>query len=744
MEAGYTCDVALAGDLENSMYLESYVEAHRSWGLDTTIISSAPPGGSQNVGHDGDGRVRHIDPEAASAGQVKARLLVLIWPWEGVPVAATARRVLVVVPGGGETLTAESVAQCETMLLRAGARATWAPQTNRGRARLRELFGAEIDISPENWQPVADPGDWPDPLAGGHEPRPVIGVLARSNESCDPEYRASIQALVENRKIILRCLSDELEAASGWGISHPRAAVFARGEIAPSRFMNSISFFNALPADEHRSMYLPFISLALARGAVVFLRPVMASEFGDAVVAAEPNEVSGLLNAFVADQPRYLSQVRRAREYAAEQYGRKAYQTRLLPLLGDRRFGAPNAPRIGRNRIDGNVPPAILFVSSNGVGIGHLVRLMAIARRCPKNVSPVFVTMAQAVDRVVAEGWPCEYLNSPGRVAGPYRSWNAYFRQELEGIVEFHRPKLIVYDGNSLPQGLMDLVGDRPGIGLVWVRRAMWGNWSEARALQDITAQKSCDLVIEPRELAEERDSGATATSFDKVPEPLDFARVPPITYLDAGEALSREEARREIGITEPRAVLIAFGAGALTDQYETVERIIRALKPLNGLQVIVARHIISDNRGSLPHGADTRHLFPMSRFFAAFDGVISAAGYNTFHEVVRADVPTLLIPVEAAQMDRQLDRAQWAESRGLARVLRQRDLDELPHVLAELLNGKPRRGAWVPRAELPPASNGAARAAALVSDLALRYARWPTEFTDSAARHDAMIAAEG
>ena len=314
----------------------------------------------------------------------------------------------------------------------------------------------------------------------------------------------------------------------------------------------------------------------------------------------------------------------------------------------------------------------------------------------------------------------------------------------MEGIVEFHRPKLVVYDGNSLPPGLVDLIGTRADIGLVWVRRAMWGHWSEARTLRDISAQKSCDLVIEPRELAEELDSGATVTSFDRVPAPMNFARVPPITFLDSREALSREDARRELGIKEPTAVLVAFGAGALLDQYETVERVIRTLKKLEGVQIVVVRHILSDDRGALWSGVDTPQLFPMSRFLGAFDAVISAAGYNTFHEVIRTDAPKLFIPLEAEQMDRQLDRAQWAESKGLASVIRQHDLDRLPQAIVELLGRNSREKGRNRQVEYRLAPNGATRAAALVSDLALRYAQWPTGRTDSAVRYADLVAVGG
>ena len=37
--------------------------------------------------------------------------------------------------------------------------------------------------------------------------------------------------------------------------------------------------------------------------------------------------------------------------------------------------------------------PEVLFISSNGVGLGHLTRLMAVARRL-KHAHPIFLTMS--------------------------------------------------------------------------------------------------------------------------------------------------------------------------------------------------------------------------------------------------------------------------------------------------------------------------------------------------------------
>ena len=56
---------------------------------------------------------------------------------------------------------------------------------------------------------------------------------------------------------------------------------------------------------------------------------------------------------------------------------------------------------------------------------------------------------------------------------------------------------------------------------------------------------------------------------------------------------------------------------------------------------------------------------FPLSRRFRAFDLAVSAAGYNSFHELLRFGIPTLFIPNQDTALDDQQGRAQFAADRG-------------------------------------------------------------------------------
>ncbi len=54
-----------------------------------------------------------------------------------------------------------------------------------------------------------------------------------------------------------------------------------------------------------------------------------------------------------------------------------------------------------------------------------------------------------------------------------------------------------------------------------------------------------------------------------------------------------------------------------------------------------------------------------MSRYFAAFDAAVAAAGYNAYHELIALGVPSLFVPM-ARNTDDQPARARHAERAGI------------------------------------------------------------------------------
>ena len=437
--------------------------------------------------------------------------------------------------------------------------------------------------------------------------------------------------------------------------------------------------------------------------------PFSMGKFGEAVVGCRPDQWREQIERLASDAQASRDQVRRGLEFVRRRYGSETYLASMNTTKG---------------RFTGNhsaAKPTVLFFPSNGVGLGHLSRLMAIAKRCPSDVRVVFATMVPAVHLIEKVGWICEYVNSPSKVNDTYRHWNAHLEHELAGLIRFHSPQVIVYDGNALPEGLVKALHDETDIGLVWVRNGMWGNWRQGVALHYLSEQKHCDLVIEADDLASANDQGVTATHRDMVPQPGAIEVVPPIALVTPAEALSREEARKRLGIRKKRAVLVSFGAGSLIENYDIVDAIITQVGKLRGTEIVVAQHPLSNWGANIWPGVLTVDVFPLSEYLLAFDAAIAESGYNTFHDLIDFRVPTIFIPSQHEASDRQLERAEWAQEKGFALCASAGPPDNLDQHIRDMIDRPARRG-------FDKSSRGflrgAERAADLVADLAKTFAR--------------------
>ena len=89
---------------------------------------------------------------------------------------------------------------------------------------------------------------------------------------------------------------------------------------------------------------------------------------------------------------------------ALEREGNHAAPVLRAALDREAAAGAVDEPARGRARPAG--PPRILFATSNGTGLGHLNRAMAIARRLPDDHESSFFTLSGAAPVVAARGLP--------------------------------------------------------------------------------------------------------------------------------------------------------------------------------------------------------------------------------------------------------------------------------------------------------------------------------------------------
>lgn len=358
----------------------------------------------------------------------------------------------------------------------------------------------------------------------------------------------------------------------------------------------------------------------------------------------------------------------------------------------------------------------ILFVATNGVGMGHLVRALAVARRLPDDLQPVIATFSTALSAVRHFGFPCEYLQGFKALEGDRDTWHAHLETEIGALLDMHRATTLVFDGNSPYAGLLQAIGARRGCRLVWIRRGMWKAEHGQSFLVD---QRFCDILIEPGDVAGAADTGPTTTARQGMAQPLLYRDVAPITLLDRDELASREDARRELGLAPgDKAVLVHLGSGNIASSYDVVREVIETLRRLGGLTIFLAEWQIAERSMALWDDVRDLSVFPLARVLRAFDFSIGAAGYNSIHDMVNAALPTLIIPGAHPQLDDQGARARHLADEGAALFLPGSDLAGLDQAIDRLMDAGERQ-AMAARLDALWRPNGAREAADLVAAVA-------------------------
>lgn len=300
--------------------------------------------------------------------------------------------------------------------------------------------------------------------------------------------------------------------------------------------------------------------------------------------------------------------------------------------------------------------PRVCFVTSNGAGMGHLTRLLAVARRLDPGIDVSFVSMSQACGVVADYGYGFEYVPSKGDMLVDGPSWNQYFNKRFMESLNRLDPDVVVFDGTWPYQGVAQAVASYDAK-FVWMRRGMWRAETVDTSLVRNTG---FDTVIEPGDLAASYDAGPTKRAKDA-------RMVAPIIVLDPTEILDRRQAREALGIgAGEKAMLLTLGAGNINKIDDDVKDVLSAVRSLpEEWRIFMTSPLIAESR-DVSEGVENISIYPLANYAKAFDFVVSATGYNSFHEWIAYEVPTLWIANANTITDDQVGRARFAHDAGL------------------------------------------------------------------------------
>jgi len=579
----------------------------------------------------------------------------------------------------------------------------WAPISSQVRDQVRRV-APDARLAAADWHEIIDVAHWWQDRDGFVGDVPVIGRHGRADPVKWPRDPDEILAAYPETGLRVRFLGGGEIAVKRLGRQPANWDVVRFGTEPPGEFLRTIDFFVYFHDPEWLEAFGRTILEAMASGVPVIIGEHFRPLFADAALYTTPAGVPALVQELYADPDRYRAVAVRAREFAERRYGHQSHLARLA------RFGI--RPRItvpgGRRDPDPAPRPArrVLMVSDNGAGMGHLSRLMAIARRLPDEMAAVIATQSYGASIAHQEGFLTEYIPSRKVLDAARPRWTRILRERLAHLIELHRPEVVAVD--SVPhEGIVEAVRNHPEVTWVWVRRAMWQRGVGAEWL---TEGKVFDHVLEPGEFAAVADEGPTAA------ERATAHQVEPITFLDEDELLDADAARAELDLDRRPAALLQLGAGNINDIASPVARITRHLTA-HGFQVVLAESAIATAPMPPVPGARIVKIYPVSRYLRAFDLAVSAAGYNSYHEQIGFGVPTVFVPNTSTKLDDQVGRARFAAATGVALNVEDPSSEELEKVLDAAVRPEVRAAMRRRCAELT-FGNGAAAAAAWLSGL--------------------------
>lgn len=315
--------------------------------------------------------------------------------------------------------------------------------------------------------------------------------------------------------------------------------------------------------------------------------------------------------------------------------------------------------------------PRVLFVTSNGAGMGHLTRCLAIARSGRKMFQAQFVSLSSSAEIVEALGFSVLKFPSQSMSSHDSAAWNDDFAVFFDDVCRINRPQAVVFDGTWIYRAVHESAR-RHGASLVWLRRGLWMEGSDISQLQ--SASKFVDRVLVPRDVADTVDKGPTSR--------LDGVVVPAPTLTTPSDCLSRDDALGTLGLDPARNyVLLQLGAGAINDVSDARElAITQILQHSPSTDVVVGLSPLSRSYVDERPRVHVVRQYPVAKFLAAFDFMVIAAGYNSVHESIRFQTPAIVVPNRHTSTDNQTLRASEYERLGFG--LAAHSLDELTRAL--------------------------------------------------------------
>lgn len=589
----------------------------------------------------------------------------------------------------------------------------------------RDLFGHDLTILPvgpmvrqgfeavgqseylydRNWDNLIDVSQFTGRKRSGSSRPIVIGRHSRPGREKWPEPAEALLAYPESPEYEFRMLGvdpdylTEFEKIpNNWHL-----LPFTTGPVGD--FLKGLDIYSYFHSPAWIEAFGYCALEALATGLPTVLPHYFERWFEDAALYSTPMEAPSHYERISKDRAFSDDLSERARKLAADRFGLAQFAERFERIAGKVR----TLHQPGPVSLEASTEPAVVMaVTSNGIGLGHITRQLAVAKALGPKVKVVFFSLSEAVSVAQKMGHMAEFRPFHRRLGCDVDDWNDFFYSEMRDALAFYRPELVSFDGNTPYSGLLDALKHHEKARSAWVRRGMWRTPSEEIS----NRASSFDLVVEPGELAGSDDPGHSRNGSEH------FVTTDSVMLVTPEEMLSRLTARRLLNLPEDGTLgLVLLGSERNYDMSQARQAVETVLHQKKNVHFVEIRSPIGPAFGEEPHPRHHRRAaYPLGQYLNAFDFAISAAGYNSFHELIAASVPTVFVPNTAPEMDLQEARSNFAQKAGLAITCDAADPFGLEYCLQQILDEDFRNELKASCRRLPAFWNGAYQVSELLT----------------------------
>jgi len=349
-----------------------------------------------------------------------------------------------------------------------------------------------------------------------------------------------------------------------------------------------------------------------------------------------------------------------------------------LEMLGKRR--AVNTDYSNPSQLEYNPNNSVVFFPTNGVGFGHFTRMLALAKRM-KNSDPtleiIFFTTMPTLHLLKQFGFGAHHISGSKYFNHlDTTEWNALLEEELIICLETHRPKQFIFDGAFPYRGMLRAINGFQ-TQKVWVRRGMFRKGATNIPVDSI---EHFDILVRPGD-------SSPADSTDEQNISIKQFHCNPILFASKDELYPREHLREQLGIPDNAVVAyVQLGAGEINDIESDLDLSIRLLSKYEDVYVVIGESMIGNRLNITGERIRTLRDYPNSLYFNSFDFAIMAGGYNSYHEAIAFQLPTICIPNKITGIDDQVARATVAGDAGAMIIISEPNDMELQKAIEMML----------------------------------------------------------